>query len=160
MRMVFTTTYFPNFKPDFWCPTFIIPHFWSYFEVITYVQFAANNQPCYGRVYATKYDSDCWTTLLINQFVDVGMITNFQSKEKIKQIQNRYIDVIELVQTEHILSLYPNEVDSMIYPFRKKEIVEDHFSCEGMRNVFVIARLKKYQQKHAYLSRVCIQHAQ
>lgn len=123
-----------NGEPDFTSQPFNIPQYQSNVEVGSYVKYTSCNRVCYGRVIS----SVALSTVKINQFMLLEELNHMDIGFKENPIQNRYILVKELVQTDHTHMVSASEIDGIIFLFRHDDIINGTYPCEGIENAFVV----------------------
>ena len=128
----------PHHKPDLSGPPLKLPLLRCYIESGTFISFDDNEgKICYGRIVSTA--SMATTGLMeINIFQELGSLKDTIPELQITYLHNAYIDVPELVQMASTIRLPPSCITGLIFVFRKDDIVNGVYPCEGVEFCFVL----------------------
>ena len=130
-----TTTTARHFgEPDITSSPIYNPRLKCYIDCGSFIRYEHRQKIGYGRLISTVVGGDA----VVNEYANYEEF--IQDHDEIESIpmQNPYIEVAELIQTTSLVQIPHHAVSNIIFMFRKDDIVNGFFPCEGVECAFLI----------------------
>ena len=130
-----TTTTARHFgEPDLTSPPLFNQRLKCYIDCGSYITYNHKQNQGYGQLIATVVGGEA----VVNEYSEYETFMEEHDEIHDVPLKNPYIEVRELIQTKSIIYISHDEVRNIIFTFRKDDIVDGFFPCEGVECAFTI----------------------